>query len=102
MRYFLFPRRAAAYRIGKLIASAADESAGLSGETRSAGREREDFLQAVISESMKTASDELVTGSPIETKATRVQQAAKRLRKVRASDPKLFSLVMKELEKRSV
>ena len=101
MRYFLFPRKAAAYRIGQLIASAADEAAGSQDKTGLVGIGREGFLKAVIQGATNSAPGSSV-GYSEKTADSRVQPTANKLLNLSRSDPKLFGLVMKELERRSV
>jgi hypothetical protein len=105
LRYFLFPRRAAAYRIGKLIASTAEGTPAAPGASEQAMMNMGEFLGAVISEATKAEEPASVPGAarPAAMRSqSHVQQVAKKLRKVKESDPKLFALVMEELNKRAV
>jgi hypothetical protein len=101
MRYFLFPRKAAAYRIGQLIASAADEAAGGQDKAGTAGTGSEGFLKSVIQGATKGAPGSSL-GYSEASPDSRVQPTAKKLFNLSKNDPKLFSLVMKELERRAV
>ncbi len=101
MRYFLFPRKAAAYRIGQLIASAADEVAGSQDKTGTASIEKEGFLKAVIQGTTQGRPGG-IAGYSMKEMDPRVQPTAKKLVNLSKNDPKLFSLVMKELERRAV
>ena len=64
-----------------------------------------DFLGDIISEVMKVeelASVPAAASGPATRSRPHVQQVAKKLTKVQQSDPKLFALVMKELNKLAV
>jgi hypothetical protein len=101
MRYFLFPRKAAAYRIGRLIESTVDEETGTQDKTGLAGTGREGFLKAVIQGATQGGPGGNV-GYSEKNVDSRVQHTAKKLLNLSKNDPKLFSLVMKELERRAV
>ena len=95
MRYSVFPKRAAAYRIASLIANAADNEADSSAPS--------DFLLASLrtellaTQSQKLPKDYRPTDGSLNWKG--MFGALRKMQKLQGTDNKLYLLVLKELDR---
>ena len=97
MRYFVFPRQAAAYRIVNKIAEIADEEAAWPEHPA------ERLLESLHGELRKVKSGTALAEARIPEEylgKKGMHGVLRKMREIRRRDEKLFGLILKELERR--